>query len=64
MNGWQRWFQPSQNRRIAAYDGGGLGKGGAVTLYTDGNKTGEGRLEHIEPRSASAASSPTSAATT
>jgi hypothetical protein len=32
-----------------AYDGGGFGKGGNVTLYTDGNKTAEGRLEHTEP---------------
>jgi hypothetical protein len=28
-----------------AYDGGGLGKGGAVTLYVDGHKVGEGRVE-------------------
>lgn len=27
------------------YDGGGLGKGGAVWLYLDGNKIGEGRVE-------------------
>ncbi len=27
-----------------AYDGGGLGKGGAVTLYVDGKKAGEGRV--------------------
>ena len=32
------------------YDGGGLAKGGAVTLYVDGKKTGEGRVEHTEPR--------------
>jgi len=32
-----------------AYDGGGLAKGGAVTLYVDGKKTGEGRVEHTEP---------------
>ena len=25
-----------------AYDGGGLGKGGEVTLYIDGKKVGEG----------------------
>jgi len=27
------------------YDGGGLGKGGSVTLYVDGNMSGEGRVE-------------------
>jgi arylsulfatase len=29
-----------------AYDGGGLGKGGNVSLYYDGKKVGEGRVEH------------------
>ena len=28
-----------------AYDGGGVGKGGTVTLYLDGDKVGEGRVE-------------------
>ena len=28
-----------------AYDGGGLAKGGDVTLYVDGEKVGEGRVE-------------------
>ena len=28
-----------------AYDGGGLGKGATVTLYVDGDKVGEGRVE-------------------
>jgi hypothetical protein len=28
-----------------AYDGGGLGKGATVTLYVDGKKVGEGRVE-------------------
>jgi hypothetical protein len=28
-----------------AYDGGGLGKGGTVTLYIDGKQVGEGRVE-------------------
>ncbi len=32
-----------------AYDGGGLGKGGAVTLYVDGTKCGEGRVEATVP---------------
>jgi arylsulfatase len=27
------------------YDGGGLGKGGAVTLYLDGQQVGQGRVE-------------------
>ena len=31
------------------YDGGGLGKGGAVALYIDGTKTGEGRVEGTVP---------------
>jgi arylsulfatase len=32
-----------------AYDGGGLGKGGAATLYVDGNKVGEGRIDGTVP---------------
>ena len=32
-----------------AYDGGGLAKGGAVTLYVDGAKCGEGRVDRTEP---------------
>ena len=35
-----------QVRMEFAYDGGGLGKGGKVTLYYDGRKVGEGRVEH------------------
>jgi arylsulfatase len=35
-----------QVRMEFAYDGGGLGKGGSVTLYYDGRKVGEGRVEH------------------
>jgi arylsulfatase len=31
------------------YDGGGLGKGGTVTLYYDGKPVGEGRVEQTEP---------------
>ena len=34
-----------QVRMEFAYDGGGIGKGGAVTLYVDGDKVGEGRVE-------------------
>ncbi len=33
-----------QVRMEFAYDGGGLGKGGTVTLYVDGEKQGEGRV--------------------
>jgi arylsulfatase A-like enzyme len=35
-----------QVRMEFAYDGGGLGKGGDVSLYVDGDKVGEGRVEH------------------
>jgi arylsulfatase len=32
-----------------AYDGGGPGKGGMGTLYIDGKKVGEGRIERTQP---------------
>ena len=35
-----------QVRLEFAYDGGGLGKGGTATLYCDGDKMAEGRVEH------------------
>ena len=38
-----------QIRMEFAYDGGGLAKGGEVTLYLDGDKVGEGRVEHTVP---------------
>jgi len=38
-----------QVRMEFAYDGGGLGKGGTVSLYIDGEKTGEGRLDRTAP---------------
>jgi arylsulfatase len=38
-----------QVRMEFTYDGGGLGKGGEVTLYVDGDKAGEGRAEHTQP---------------
>jgi arylsulfatase A-like enzyme len=38
-----------QIRMEFAYDGGGLAKGGDVTLYLDGDKVGEGRVEHSVP---------------
>jgi arylsulfatase len=31
-----------------AYDGGGLGKGGNVTLFVDGKPAGSGRVEQTE----------------
>jgi arylsulfatase len=34
-----------QARMEFAYDGGGLGKGGTATLYVDGKKVGEGRVD-------------------
>jgi arylsulfatase A-like enzyme len=38
-----------QVRMEFKYDGGGLAKGGAVTLYVDGKQVGEGRVEQTEP---------------
>jgi arylsulfatase len=38
-----------QARLEFAYDGGGLGKGGTATLYLDGDKVGEGRVEATVP---------------
>jgi hypothetical protein len=38
-----------QVRMEFAYDGGGLGKGGDVTLFVDGDKVGQGRVEHTVP---------------
>jgi arylsulfatase len=38
-----------QVRMEFAYDGGGLAKGGAVTLFVDGATVGEGRVEGTEP---------------
>jgi arylsulfatase len=32
-----------------AYDGGGLAKGGLVTLYVDGAEVGQGRVEATVP---------------
>jgi hypothetical protein len=31
-----------------AYDGGGMGKGGTVTLYYDGKEVGSGRVEQTQ----------------
>ncbi len=38
-----------QVRMEFKYDGGGVAKGGKVSLYVDGKKTGEGRIERTEP---------------
>ncbi len=38
-----------QVRMEFAYDGGGLAKGGTVTLYSDGRPVGEGRVEMTQP---------------
>ena len=38
-----------QVRMEFAYDGGGLAKGGTVTLYTDGTPVGKGRVEVTQP---------------
>jgi arylsulfatase A-like enzyme len=38
-----------QVRMEFAYDGGGLAKGGAVSLFVDGEKVGEGRVDATQP---------------
>ncbi|KRC37438.1 arylsulfatase [Oerskovia sp. Root22] len=38
-----------QVRAEFAYDGGGIGKGGVVTLYVDGQAVGDGRVERTHP---------------
>ncbi len=43
-----------QVRMEFAYDGGGLGKGGDITLYVDGEKVGEGRVDATVPMAFSA----------
>jgi arylsulfatase len=43
-----------QVRMEFAYDGGGLAKGGTVTLYLDGTKVGEGRVNATVPMAFSA----------
>jgi arylsulfatase len=46
-----RPVQPGRRRVVMsfAYDGGGPGRGGAVTLSVDGETVGEGRLERTVP---------------
>ena len=43
-----------QVRMEFKYDGGGLAKGGAVTLYVDGKSVGQGRVEQTVPMAYSA----------
>jgi arylsulfatase len=43
-----------QVRAEFAYDGGGLGKGGTVTLYVDGTRVGDGRVGGTVPMAFSA----------
>ena len=38
----------TQVRMEFAYDGGGMGKGGTVTLYCGGNEVGKGRVEQTQ----------------
>ena len=38
-----------QARMEFAYDGGGLGKGGTVRLFVDGEQVGEGRVDATQP---------------
>jgi arylsulfatase len=38
----------TQVRMEFAYDGGGMGKGGDVTLYCDGNEVGKGRVDQTQ----------------
>jgi hypothetical protein len=39
----------NQVRVEFSYDGGGLAKGGDVTMYVDGDEVAEGRVEHTVP---------------
>jgi len=38
----------TQVRAEFAYDGGGMGKGGTVTLFSDGKEVGQGRVEQTQ----------------
>ncbi|XXK27208.1 arylsulfatase [Arenicellales bacterium nBUS_45] len=40
---------PAEVKLEFAYDGGGTGKGGLATLYVNGEKVGEGRVERTTP---------------
>jgi len=43
-----------QLRMAFKYDGGGLAKGGEVTLFCDGQQIGQGRVEQTQPMGYSA----------
>ncbi len=48
---------PAGNHQVRMefkYDGGGIAKGGAVTLYVDGKSVGQGRIERTVPMAFSA----------
>ncbi|HEY1654775.1 MAG TPA: arylsulfatase [Candidatus Tumulicola sp.] len=56
--GWKSYFVRAaeplsegrhQVRVEFVYDGGGLGKGGTATLYVDGDRVGEGRVDRTTP---------------
>jgi hypothetical protein len=58
LAGLQRFYEEAESavapgehqvRMEFAYDGGGLAKGGAVSLYIDGEQVGEGRAEATVP---------------
>jgi arylsulfatase len=63
---WRQDFRPDATRNTDIpsgkhqlrvefkYDGGGLAKGGDVTLYCDGNQIGKGRVEKTIPMGYSA----------
>ncbi len=47
-----KWALPAGKHQVRmefAYDGGGLAKGGTVSLFINGQKVGEGRVEMTEP---------------
>ena len=52
-----------QVRMEFGYDGGGLAKGGDVTLFVDSEKAGQGRVDATQPMVFSATRPPTSAVT-
>ena len=52
VQGLRRRADPAGDHQVRvefAYDGGGLGKGGDVKLYVDGDQVGEGRVDATVP---------------
>ena len=52
LQGLRRHGDPGGEHQVRmefAYDGGGLGKGGTATLFVDGAKVGEGRIDATVP---------------